>query len=48
LGVRVIRETILVGPGKSVGGEKLPLLVIGVRPGNAPLLVVSQGSVVAH
>jgi hypothetical protein len=33
LGVRVIRETILVGPGKSVGGEKLPLLVIGVRPG---------------
>jgi hypothetical protein len=33
LGLGAIRETILVGPGKSIGGEKLPLLVIGVRPG---------------
>lgn len=31
LGQSVIRETILVGPGKSLGGEWVPLLVIGVR-----------------
>ncbi len=33
LGLRVIRENILVGPGRSLGGERLPLLVIGVRAG---------------
>lgn len=29
----VIEETLIVGPGRSLGGEFLPLVVTGVRPG---------------
>ncbi|MBI2237769.1 MAG: hypothetical protein HYU54_04485 [Actinobacteria bacterium] len=30
-----LNETLIVGPGRSVGGERLPLVVIGVRRGSA-------------